>query len=145
MNSEDSAKSVWISEDAVTIREKNVCKREISYLNCRNRFETALKRFSSMCRWTLKKISSKNIFSSWRKIILKIFKKIFLDIFEKFFEKSIFSKIEKSKEKTSIFPRKFPDFFFEKKSIFFLKIFKKTYFFKLVFFHDEKIFFDGIF
>ena len=37
-----------------------------------NRSKNVSNRFSWLRRWTLKKIPSKNIFSSWRKMILKI-------------------------------------------------------------------------
>ena len=79
----------------------------------RKHFVVAPKRFSSTRRWGFKKIPSQNIFSSWRKMILK---KVFDFLFG---EKMIFRKT----------------CFFEKSWFFFRKHdFSKNHFFSLIFF-----------
>ena len=95
----------------------------------RNRFKTIL----LDQEMDLKKIPSKNIFSSWRKMSLK-------------------KKPQKKSRNFWFFQLEnwfFKLIFYLKKSIFQLKKSKCidffASFFKIIFLHDEKIFFDGIF
>ena len=92
-------------------------------LECSDRSENLINRKFSICRWTFKKIPSKNIFSSWRKMILKknlgnIFEKIFCSkISKKIFRKSeIFPKIQKFLKKS---PKMLEKIFFGKVENFF--------------------------
>ena len=90
----------------------------------------ASKWFSLNRRWALKKIPSKNIFSSWRKNILKKISKKnqFFQLKNHFFSSKKFT---------------WKNRFFNWKNQNFSK--KNRDFFKMIFLPDEKIFFDGIF
>ena len=103
-------------------------------LNCRNRSGIALKRFSLIRRWTLKRIPSKNIFSSWRKMSLKKKSRKKIDKFLIFSIEKLIFQVKFLLEKI--------DFSIEKIKIF---VFFSDIFFKIIFLHDDKIFFDGIF
>ena len=52
-------------------KENNIWKRELTCFAHSDRSKNLSNRFSWISIWTLKKIPSKNIFSSWRKISLK--------------------------------------------------------------------------
>ena len=111
-----------------------------SSINCRNRLEIALKRFSSIRRWTLKKIRSKNIESFTTKIY---FEKTFFWKFHRF--SIIFLKISLITgrfliilQRNCINPiinwnhgkyiNQFPNYIFvEKKYVFFARIFLRVH------------------
>ena len=108
--------------------------------------------------WTLKKIRTKNIFSSWRKLILKISNNFFFENFLKIFRRKnvfwgILKIIPKSKIENLIFDFRFWDDFqnFPKKYFFDEQFSKNVHtkklfeIFKIIFLHDEKIFFVRIF
>ena len=112
--------------------------RELEGLYCRNRSGIAWNRFSELCRWTFKKISSKIFHFFWSK---KYFKKKLILVF---LEKSMFFRKKSSfcRQNPSILQRKnwfcyqiwffrnfFLKYFFDQKK---WKIFDRIFFYELI-------------
>ena len=66
-----SQKIMLSQPDFVSNLEKKTNKHQKAVIEVSATIKIVPKRSSLIRRWTLKKIPSKNIFSSWRKIILK--------------------------------------------------------------------------
>ena len=110
---------------------------------CVETFWNYIKMILLISEMRFKKISSKNIFSSRRKIILKKSSRFFFRTFSIFEKKNVFEIF--LLEKIRLFQVKK-----SRKNVFFFKNQKcpkknRELFFKIIFLHDEKIFFDEIF